>query len=246
MKTLVRKIKTVIRFFNWREIRIQKTECSLCGTTVLLRLRDAPVATKCLSCGANIFVMSLVAALKEAVPNLDQQSIYELSSQGPLFDYLKKYAKKLTYSEYFDDIPPGTYKDDIQCQDVQQLTFMNDAFNICTSTEVFEHVADDDRGFSEIYRVLKSGGIFLFTVPFTESDETEVRARVVNGKIEHLMPPEYHDDLLRGTRQVLCFRKYGTDIVEKLTDIGFKKVWIERIDSNLWWGYGRPVIVAQK
>ena len=41
------------------------------------------------------------------------------------------------------------------------------SFDLCTSTEVFEHMPDDLNGFSEIRRVLRPGGRFVFTVLLT-------------------------------------------------------------------------------
>ena len=57
------------------------------------------------------------------------------------------------------------------CQDVQHLTFDDAEFDICTSTEVFEHVPDDIKGFKEIYRVLKDDGVFIFTVPIHDEED---------------------------------------------------------------------------
>jgi len=64
----------------------------------------------------------------------------------------------LTLSEYLENVPPGECRGNFQCQDVQELTYPDNSFDVCTCTEVFEHVANDVKGFSEIYRVLKEGG----------------------------------------------------------------------------------------
>ena len=144
-----------------------------------------------------------------------------LSSRGPFFRFLAREVKDLTYSEYFDDVPSGTFVGDIQCQDVQQLWFENGSFDVCTSTEVFEHVPDDLRGFREVRRVLAPGGVFLFTVPLHDAERTVERARMENGVLVHLLPPEYHEDNIRGRQNVLVYRDYGRDIVERLRTAGF-------------------------
>jgi len=148
--------------------------------------------------------------------------VYEMSSKGALFKFLKRRFEDLTFSEYYDDINPGSFRNGIQCQDVQRLTFKNESFDLVTSTEVFEHVPDDLKGFKEIYRVLKWGGYFIFTVPLSDSEKTVERAFIKDGRVEHILPPEYHGDRIRGRNRVLTFRNYGMDIRFKLESIGFE------------------------
>jgi len=110
---------------------------------------------------------------------------------------------------------------------------------------VFEHVANDAKGFTEVRRVLRKGGIFLFTVPMTQAAETVERAIVRNGSIEHLLPPTYHDDRLRGRGQVLVFRDYGLDITQRLERAGFDTVQINALFEEAFLGFGRKVIIAR-
>ncbi len=188
----------------------------------------------------------MVDALLNHVPDLSTQSVYELSSRGPFFIFLQERAGKLIFSEYFDDMPRGGSKDGILCQDVQNLTFPDHSFDVCTSLDVLEHVPDDDSAFGEIYRVLKPGGHFIFTVPLNIDRETVERARMVEDEIQHILPPEFHDDHIRGQGQVLCFRNYGADIVNRLEQQGFQNVEIVSPDEDRWWGYGRCVVVASR
>jgi len=174
------------------------------------------------------------------------KSVYELSARGPLFRYLAENAGNLTCSEYFEDVPRGEFHNGVQCQDVQQLTFADESFDVCTSTEVFEHVPDDLRGFAEIRRVLKPNGVFVFTVPFINESNTIERAILEpNGKIKHLYAPEYHIDPLR-QKPLLAFRDYGADIVNRLRKVGFADAKIVMPDGDIPWGYARRVVVAHR
>ena len=143
-------------------------------------------------------------------------------------------------------MPPGSFKNGVQCQDVQALTFPNDAFDLVSCTKVFEHVPNDIKGFSEVHRVLKPGGFFIFTVPLLTSEETIERAVILDGLFCMLMPPEYHGDWIRGSDKVFCFRNYGRNIVSRLLNSGFETAQIYPVDGAPWWGYARPVVAAGK
>jgi len=190
--------------------------------------------------------MAIANVLKKLLPNWGDKKIYELSSRGSFFKFLYKRASHLTYSEYFDDVAPGAYKGLVQCQDVQALTYGNESFDVCTCTEVFEHVPDDLKGFREIYRVLKPGGLFLFTVPLSDRKQTVERACLKDGKLIYLERAEYHDDHIRGQSAVLCYRNYGLDIVEKLGQAGLKNTEIILVKAPTRWGYDHRVVVARK
>jgi SAM-dependent methyltransferase len=190
--------------------------------------------------------MSIIKVIRELHPDLSRMAIYEMSSQGPLFEFLRRYARDLTCSEYFDNVAPGKYRGQVQCQDVQHLTYPDAAFDLCTSTDVFEHVADDNKGFREICRVLRPGARFVLTVPLSDSSHTVERAELVDGMILHHKAPEYHGDAIRGYGRVLCFRNYGRDVTQRLIQCGFSAARIVPLQEPRWWGFGRNVIVADK
>src|SRR5437016_14407750 len=50
-------------------------------------------------------------------------------------------------------------------KNIEQLTFPDNSFDIVITSDVMEHVRLDERAHQEIQRVLKPGGIYLFTVP---------------------------------------------------------------------------------
>jgi SAM-dependent methyltransferase len=185
-----------------------------------------------------------VSALISIRPDFKTEAVYEMSSRGALFDFLRRHVPRFTFSEYFDDVAPGAWRNGVQCQDVQRLSFENGAFGICTSTEVFEHVPDDSRGFSEVRRVLVAGGLFLFTVPLSRNSRTIERAAMKDGRVVHMLPPAYHSDRLRGRDAVLVYRDYGTDITDRLMRHGFEKAWIDRRFKTAFLGHGVDVVAA--
>ena len=239
--------------FSFKQLRARFGRCPICGLSVFLRFAESEIGTRCLRCRATPVTLSLVRALQDALAQQSKQltnlHVLELSSRGALVRYLQRSAAKTTLCEYFDDVPRGATKNGILCQDVQRLMFAAASFDVCTSTEVFEHVPDDAAGFRESYRVLKSGGLLVFTVPLTAAAQTSERAMLAADGVVHLLPPEFHGDRLRGANKVLCYRNYGQDILTRVAAAGFCDVrFYDSAKGNeaAWFGYGRWVIVAQK
>ncbi len=113
-------------------------------------------------------------------------------------------------------------------QNLECLTFSNESMDIVITSDVMEHVRLDDRAHLEIYRVLKPGGIYIFTVPHDRNWEKTLTRVQVNepddpSKDVHLLEPEYHGDTNNdGDGGVLAYRTYGRDIEEYLTKLGFE------------------------
>ena len=244
--TVLRRIHNAWLLFQPSQFGLGKATCPACGLTLLVKLANESISVRCVRCSASAIHMSVMQVLGRIYSDLSAATVYEISSRGPLFDYLKVRAGKLVCSEYFDDVSPGNWRDGVQCQDVARLTYVDASFDLCTSTEVFEHVPDDAAGFREIWRVLRPGGRFVFTVPLSESVQTVTRAELANGAVRHLLAPEYHGDAIRGQGRVLVYRDYGRDIIARLQRCGFSRSEIVMPDAGSWWGLGRGVIVAVK
>lgn len=111
----------------------------------------------------------------------------------------------------------------VRHEDVTASSFEDGSVDAILSFDVFEHVPDPDQAFRECFRVLKPGGLLLFTVPFLALDQaSRVRARIdANGEIEHILPPQYHGDPVHPDKGVLCFQEFGWDVLERLNAVGF-------------------------
>lgn len=242
----IKKIKKAIDIVDFRFIKFKISTCPLHGKSLFVRLNDSMLGVRCVLCGAAPIATSITNVLIKCVPDFKNKNIYELSAHGAFFEFLNKNTDNLVFSEYMDNVQPGESSNGVMCQDVQHLTFDDAVFDICTSTEVFEHVPDDIKGLREIYRVLKDDGVFIFTVPLRDEEQTVTRALIRERGIVHVLKPEYHDDSIRGVGKVLVFRDYGRDIADKLLSIGFSRVDIvEELDSA-GFGYKKEVIVAHK
>lgn len=120
-------------------------------------------------------------------------------------------------------------------QNLECLTFPDASLDIVITSDVMEHVRLDDRAHCEIYRVLKPGGIYLFTVPHVRSwDKTLTRAKVTDpddpSKDVQLLEPEYHGDTNSDEGGgVLAYRTYGKELEVFLMGLGFEVIY-ERKD----------------
>ena len=239
------RIRYALSILEPGALALRRFRCPVCGGRWLFRLQRSEIGVRCLSCGSSAITLSMVSVLVAERPGFRAERVYELSSRGPLFEWLRRESRDLSFSEYFDDVAPGDFRDGVQCQDIQRLTHADASFDLVTSTEVFEHVADDRRGFAEIRRVLRPGGAFIFTVPIEDADRTAERAVLKEGKVEHLLPAAYHDDRIRGRGQVLVFRDYGRDIVARLQAAGFGTAYVNSAYATAFLGAGRGVVVAR-
>jgi len=231
---------------NWREFSVRPGKCPICGPTLYLKLANHELAVHCLRCHANPITLSLVAAIQRHIRSLPSQHVYALSASRPMRRWLNGHSAVLSLSEHFVDLPRGSFKGPVQCQDPQQLTFPKQHFDLCTATDVFEYVLDDARAFAEIHRVLKPGAGFIFTVrPLRDTDTLE-RIRIVDGRVLMLRAPSYRPDAAGGGEKSLYCRNYGTDICDRLRAAGFKDARMENPHPRRWWGFSREVIVARR
>jgi len=242
MKLLTR-VRQASRMLRVGSLKLGRWPCPVCAGRLHIRLARDEVGIRCLACAATPITQSIVGVIPAELPSLASASVYELSSRGALVDWLTGRCAALTTSEYLPGVEPGAFSEGVRCEDVQRLTFADESFDLCTSTEVFEHVLDDRAGFAEVRRVLKPGGRFIFTVPFCGLATTLERVAMRDGERVHLLEPEYHGDPYAPTRSVLCMRNYGDDILVRVRAAGFSEARFAKPDSAMM-GYARAVVVA--
>ncbi|OAB76146.1 class I SAM-dependent methyltransferase [Cochleicola gelatinilyticus] len=105
--------------------------------------------------------------------------------------------------------------------DICNLPFQDDSYDLIICNHVLEHIPDDRKAMSELYRVLKPGGTAILQVPY-EEDRTET----------------YEDDTITDPKerarifgQYDHVRIYGLDYYERLRSVGFKVKKVDYINS---------------
>lgn len=182
---------------------------------------------RCLSCELINRWRSSIHLFEALATPTARSSIYLTEAVTPLYRVLKQRYPKTIGSEYVANIKSGetveARGENILVQDVTELSFGAKSFDALLSFDVLEHVPDYRKALQEFFRVLKPGGILLWSAPFCFAQQTEVRATLAeNGQIEHHMPPDYHGDPLTD-EGVLCFQSFGMDILQKMEALGFSE-----------------------
>lgn len=129
-----------------------------------------------------------------------------------------------TGSEYAGgDVESGKIINGVRREDVERLSFAEKSFDLIISNDVLEHVANPRKVLEEVCRVLRPRGELLMTVPFHLNMENSVRrAELMNGKLEHMLPPVYHGSP-ESDDGSLVFTDFGWDLLQEIRDAGFPK-----------------------
>jgi hypothetical protein len=167
------------------------------------------------------------AALHIAIQDCGMTSdkrIYLTEQFGSGYRWMRGHFSHVLGSEYlYPGKASGPRMLGINHQDVQDLSFAPCSFDYVLSFDVLEHVPDYLAAFASFARVLRPGGRLVMTVPFTiHRYDTTVRAVMQSdGRIEHLLPIEVHGNPTDPINGALCFRHFGWDTLERLTESGF-------------------------
>jgi SAM-dependent methyltransferase len=169
-------------------------------------LRDQYVCEKC---GTVPRMRALVEILNQVRPDWRSCASHESS---PCMQFFSQQCSSYTYSFFYEDVPLGSVNPDgHRCENLEALTFPNETFDIFITQDVLEHVFNPDRALFQIMRVLRKGGLHIFTAPKHKNLLTSVRRALLNnGQVEHLIEPNYHDSPI-GDKRSLVTWDYGCD-----------------------------------
>jgi SAM-dependent methyltransferase len=129
-----------------------------------------------------------------------------------------------------------------RCTRHESITALSNAtasLDLIAHSDVLEHVHDTRLAAHECVRVLRDGGVMLFTAPFfLHRDRSLLRGRLLaDGSIEHLETPEYHGDGMSRSG-IYTFHHFGWDLLDILREAGFSHVEIglcHAPDEGLTW-----------
>ena len=202
-------------------------QCNLCGYQgKFLNPEQEREGYHCANCSASSRNRTVMFALGRMLgyadtpvylwPQRKDLKVLEPCPRGPQAMFLRD--KFDYYAPEFDAEKIKAGADPKEFADLQNLAFADETFDVIITSDVFEHVREDVKGYREVYRALKKGGTFVLTVPYDHHREkTIVRVAVEGDKDIFLMEPRYHG----GGGSTLAYREYGRDLLELLRSVGF-------------------------
>ena len=211
------------------------------GCRASLRYRDqAALVLDEFAKGRSISLRSLASS-----GQLDGIAIYEAALRGPFVNLFKR-LPRYTRSYFWPDRPLGSIDNDgVRCEDLTALTLPSDSFDLVMTSDVMEHVYGFKEAFAEITRVLKPGGVHVFSIPthWPFPPATEARVEIVDGIERHLKPARYHNSG-DGT-PCIVYHDYGADLVD-IIDSGGCRTQVVRRHSSIDPCYVNATFITRK
>lgn len=234
LSKLAHKIIGILCYPHYHILKPWKYRCNVCDRRSLF-LCDEPsdrYIRKCVFCRSTPKYRALVQAIDHYTgKSLNQHikervRIYELTTTSSIYRRYIGYAN-YTCSGHFSNKPFGIeLRPHVYNQDCQRLTFSDSSFDMVLSSETMEHIRKPWEGFREIRRILKPGGLHVFTIPYRECILTTRRVDTSHKEDVHLLPKVYHQDPYQQEGS-LVYTDYGRDLVDILNQFGFSTSLLE-------------------
>lgn len=196
-----------------------------------INLREGMV---CQACGLNARSRLLLHAAGQVFPSSGAE-LAVMEAFSAFAGVMRRRWPESHLSEYFgpavaagaDVRRPGLDGVDrtARHEDLMRLSYGDASLDGIIHNDVLEHVADVDIAFAQMHRVLRPGGVALFTMPwFPWMQRTQVRGRLrSDDSLEEFLPTELHGDGLRAGG-IYTFYNFGADLEEMLIRAGFDQI----------------------
>lgn len=198
-------------------IKGHSAECSVCGyqgrfySFTAVHPRRGARCPDCFSLERHRLYALFWKAHPDIVRNKD---ILLFAPEKPIRKILHDHYAPKSYVTA--DIAPGVAD---RVEDMMDLKLPDESFDAIIANHVLEHVPDDRKGMSEVYRVLRKGGVFTACVPIVEAWDQSYEDLSIQSPQER----EKHFG------QCDHVRFYGRDFSDRLSEAGFK---VERFQAS--------------
>ena len=185
------------------------------------------------------FVGTVLKKKVETLKKGEKYHIYFMEQATNFYKYFKNVYSDgdqvlIIGSEYLSpNIKSGKLINGIRHEDAQELSFPDNFFNIIISNDVFEHVPDPLKAFKECFRVLKTGGELIITIPFNPNLKSNIQRTEIlpDNTVKYLHQPIYHGNPM-SQKGSLVFYDFGWEVIDWLNKTEFPVVLI-----GLYWSY---------
>lgn len=221
------RIKTAEYMIRERYYRLQMVindiikdnhrECNVCGWkgknyyafwNEMFKMKDETLCPQCNSC---IYQRALAKYLQEECDRNCSYDVLEIAPHSS--DPVRKSLPKAHYISI--DIVKGRAMVEMDLRDLQ---YKDNSFDIIVCSAVLEHIKEDFIAMTELYRVLKIGGVALIEIPMGYYKDP-----LGTHTVEFLNKQPFYEH----------YRSYGKDVEERLNNAGFSCRAIHYNDFNL-------------
>jgi len=232
----------------FREFANLEAHCAICGHrgTLFFEMPDLKLrrdhgiglfreTLQCKSCGSTMRQRTLAlvlmkvllehfgisgSTLSEVVARNQDLAFWDTDAFSPLSAIVSS-GRNSVLSKFVPSEPFGAeLEEKIFNIDLQKISFPSSSYDVILSSDVMEHVRDDASAHAEIFRCLKPGGAYVFTVPYNEDRaRTTHLIQTSSARDLFLGIPHFHGDPIRGG--ILAYRIYGRELIDQLESIGF-------------------------
>ncbi len=179
----------------------------------------------CPNCGSLARDRRLWQLVKENYIKNDIQ-ILDFSPSRPLF---RKWKKEKNVNHIASDLS-GDFMADV-AYDITQIVEKENTFDLIICYHILEHVIDDVKAMSELYRVLKPNGTVLIQTPFKEGEIYEDYS--ITSEAERLLHFGQEDHV----------RVYSVEgLKTRLESVGFDVI-VNRFERDTYLGFSANEIV---
>lgn len=235
-------------------IRETKGYCSCCERKTIFITKNYWLRDyyRCIFCGSIPRQRAIVKVLNDEVPDWRLCSIHESSPSGSTFSFFKEQCSQYSYSYWYEDKNNGEQLEkNASNQNLEEMTFIEESFDVFITQDVLEHVNDPKKALKEIARTLKPGGKHIFTVPIYVFQKSRPRIRMYNKKRKMILPAIYHGNPISEDGSLVTF-DWGYDILEiidSITEMKSKIISFPQCKENFEYGLKADflyVVVSEK
>lgn len=237
-------VKRVISRIKFSKYKGTGFLCNVCGHSYEYFVDDLPSAENrsaleknsvvagygkniiCPNCGSTARERLVLIMLNEHFAVFGKKVLH-LSPEKYIYDFLKMKAAEVITA----DLHPGFYKHinaKTQEADLLKLPFGDEIFDLVVGNHILEHIPNDSKALSEIYRVIKRGGRAILQVPYSESNSSTLENPVINNAKEQSRLFGQKDHV-----RIYAFNNY----VDRLRKAGFKVNVLRSSELELYAGH---------
>ncbi len=228
--SFIRKNDKLLRKVVSISYRGDEYECNVCGFTMSKFIVLSNGNKLCPKCGSLPRTRRLWQLIESEI---EGKEILHFSPSKSMSDRIaKSNLKNYVTTDYEDEFEAD------KRHDIQAIDEPDNSFDIIICYHVLEHIPEDRKAMSELYRVLRTGGVCFIQTPFKDGDIYEDDSITTpEGRLEHFGQNDH-------------LRIYSADgLKSRLVEAGFStevKEFIEKNDNHLGLKEREIVIIALK